>query len=113
MCEVDGFEAVLILGLLLWDLGIVVSRGLRKELKEEFLLFPTFMIQQQHMGLLSAPGHFSLQQSSWDVFCSCHLSILEGCVSRALRLLKIHIVSFRDMPVWLESTLHLMNSKRG
>lgn len=39
MCEVDGFEAVLILGLLLWDLGIVVSCGLRKELKEEFLLF--------------------------------------------------------------------------
>lgn len=45
MCEVDGFEAVLILSLLLWDLGIVVSCGLRKELEEEFLLFSTCVIQ--------------------------------------------------------------------
>lgn len=60
---------------------------------------------QQDMGLLSALGHFSLQQSSWDVFCSCHLSIGEGFVSIALSLLKNNLVSFRDMPVWLESTL--------
>lgn len=102
MCEVDGFEAVLILGLLLWDLGIVVSRGLRKELKEEFLFFSTFMIQPcdrgagwelELVGLLSALGHFSSQHISWHVFCSCHLSIVEGCVSRALKLLKNIILS--------------------
>lgn len=123
-CEVDGFEAVLILGLLLWDLGIVVSHGLRKELEEEFLLFSTCMIQpcdrgagwtlvQQHVGLLSAPGQLSLQQSSWDVFCSCHLSIVEGCVSRAPRLLKNNLVSFRDMPVWLGSTLLSISRTAG
>lgn len=60
MCEVDGFEAVLILGLLLWDFGIVVSRGLRKELEEEFLLFSTFMIQPCGRGAAwdtGAAGH--------------------------------------------------------
>lgn len=66
MCEVDEFEAVLILGLLLWDLGIVVSCGLREELKEEFLLFHNTALWQG-----SWMGHWC--SSTWG--CCLHQGV--------------------------------------
>lgn len=77
LCEMDGFGAVLILDLLLWELWIVVSCGLQEKLKEESPLF-TQVIQPCDggawwdtgaavYGVLSAVGHLSLQQRSWDV----------------------------------------------
>lgn len=94
-----------------------MSCGLREELKEESPLF-TWVIQPCEGGARSFEG------AGWDTWgcclhwdipacsrtagmcvCSCHLSSVEGYVSRALQLLKNSLVSFRDVHVGLEMTL--------
>lgn len=58
----------------------------------------------QHRGLLPALGQTDSKAAS-VCLCSCHLSSIEGYISRVLQLLEHSLVIFKDVPVGLESTV--------